>query len=101
MATDIHFEEFLYRGRPTGDARPPAWQVTLLENCGASAFDQRIIWKHHTLSMQQAEAAGWPLPDIIAAINADLLQECETLRLQNKSFREYMTEHGITLPVNT
>lgn len=76
----VHFEEFLYRGRPKDDARGPAWHVVLMENTGPSEIHGRPQWQHHTLNMAQAQAAGWPLPAILSAINVDMLKELETLR---------------------
>lgn len=76
----LHFEEFLYRGRPEGDPREPAWHVVLLENLGTSTVSKQAHYERHTLNMAQAEAAGYPLPKLIADINAEALKEIERLR---------------------
>ncbi len=84
----VHFEEFLYRGRSEGDTREPAWHVVLLENVGTSDLHKQTVWHHHTLNIAQAEAAGWPLPEIIKTINIDALKECELLRREVIELRQ-------------
>jgi hypothetical protein len=74
----IYVHEFLYRGRAPGSTEPPAWHLIL----ASDAKDEmgRNVAPGPALSMAQATAAGWGLPEIVAAINADLLAEAETLR---------------------
>jgi hypothetical protein len=74
----VHLEEFLYRGRPEGGDEPPAWHVVLLSVADDGLGGKSLA--HKTLSMAQAEEAGWPLPTIIDAINTDALKEIERLR---------------------
>lgn len=77
----IHIHEFLYRGRPEGSAEEPAWHLIVAsigkDNFGSPTRAER------TLNMAQAKEAGWELPKIIAAINADLMRECEALKAVN------------------
>lgn len=81
-----YFYEFLYRGRPEGSVEAPAWHVVL----GASGNDTfgRPYHDEATLSVAQAEAAGWALPTVLAAINTDALKEVERLRLENAELHE-------------
>lgn len=72
----IYVEEFLYRGRAPEAADPPAWHLQLT-SVGTDDFGAPIR-STRTLNMSQAAEAGWALPDIIAAINADALREVET-----------------------
>ena len=73
----VHIHEFLYRGRE-GSAEPPAWHLTLAST-GENDFGEPVR-SERTLNMTQAADAGWDLPDIIAAINADALVEIEGKR---------------------
>src|SRR3954454_8329019 len=71
----IYVEEFLYRGRAPDAAEPPAWHLQLT-SLGTDDFGAPIR-STRTLNMSQAAEAGWALPEIIAAINADALREVE------------------------
>ena len=78
MAIFIH--EFLYRGRPEGAAEPPAWHLTLVST-GTNDFGETVR-SEKTLTMAEAQAAGWDLPEIIAAINAETLIELDAKRAE-------------------
>ena len=71
----IHIDEFLYRGRPEGSAVPPAWHVKLV-SLGTDDFGEPTRTEK-TLSMAQAVEAGFDLPGILAAINAELLADLD------------------------
>lgn len=77
----VYVEEFLYRGRPPNDLRPPAWHIVLFENVGESEVDKQPHYRSHTLNVTQAEAAGYPLPKLIDAINSEALKEIERMRV--------------------
>lgn len=86
-----YFYEFLYRGRPPGSAEQPAWQVTL----GAvipDPFGGAATFQTQTLNMQQAEKAGWALPEIIAAINADMLAKIDSEKEELERLRTRVTQ---------
>jgi hypothetical protein len=74
----LYVYEFFYRGRAPGSAEPPAWHLIL----ASDAKDEfgRTPPPGLAMSMAQAKAAGWGLPEIVKAINADLLAEAEALR---------------------
>jgi hypothetical protein len=74
----IYIEEFLFRGRAPGEAREPAWHVTLAEEVEIEGIGQRRFTRQ--LGVAAAAAAGWTLPDVIAAINAEALAEAEAGR---------------------
>ncbi len=75
----IYIEEFLWRGRPEGDAREPAWHV-VLGSAGTDAFGRPFRDLTAPLTPDGAKALGYDLPAILAAINTETLRECEALR---------------------
>lgn len=83
---DVYVEEFLYRGRPPGDDREPSWHLILgaasTDGFGESRVDTRV------LNVAQAGAAGWGLPEIIAAINDEALAEVEAKRAEKVVLEE-------------
>lgn len=82
----IYFYEFLYRGRPSGSIEEPAWHVVLaadsVDAFGAKSHTER------TLNMVQAQEAGWALPQILSAINADILAQNTLLAKQVEELTE-------------
>jgi hypothetical protein len=81
----IYVDEFLYRGRAPGSAEPPAWHLTL-GSAGEDDFG-RPVTSTRTLSVGEAEAAGWHLPAVIAEINAMLAVEIEARRSEVNDLR--------------
>ena len=82
MTTRI--DEFLYRGKPAGQA--PAWHV-VLANEVSDGMGGTITALKGPLNMTQAEDAGFPLPVIIASINSELLKNNELLRAENTAVK--------------
>jgi hypothetical protein len=82
----VHIHEFLYRGRPEGSAEPPGWHLTLV-SLGENDFGEPAR-SERTLNMAEAKAAGWGLPEVIAAINADVLADLERTRADMVVLRE-------------
>lgn len=70
----MYLEEFLYRGRAPDDPREPAYHVILGE-VGQDGFGQRTIALSPALTPDQAREAGFPLPAIVEAVNADLMDQ--------------------------
>lgn len=71
--------EFLYRGADPGDPdAAPAWHVIMRALPGENWPGERMF------NMDQAVAAGFELPDLIAGINAAALAQADrlTARLQ-------------------
>jgi hypothetical protein len=81
----IYIDEFLYRGRAPGSAEEPAWHL-VLASAGEDDFG-RPTRAVRTLGMAEARAAGWGLPEVIAAINAGLAAEIETKRSEVEALR--------------
>lgn len=67
--------EFLYRGQPAGGDDAPAWHLKI-ESREKNAMG-KVVPHEQTFNMEQAKKAGWDLPKIIAAINADALVELD------------------------
>ena len=71
----VHIHEFLSRaGRRDRPNRPPG---TRRSSAPASTILAREVRSERTLNMAQAREAGWDLPEIIAALNAELLVELD------------------------
>lgn len=88
----VHVHEFLYRGRPEGSDAPPAWHLTLVST-GVNDFGETVR-SEKTLNMAQAAEAGWRLPDIIAAINTDLMAELDGRRDEIAGLKSKLDEAG-------
>jgi len=67
--------EFLYRGRAPGAAEPPAWHVMLAQSVTPPGGGPAQVVASGALSPAQAEAAGFPLPTLLAAINASIMAD--------------------------
>lgn len=67
--------EFLFRGRPPGDAQPPAWHVVLGQAVALPGEPAPQVVLSAALTPTQAEAAGFPLPALLEAINADVMAD--------------------------
>lgn len=91
----IFVEEFLYRGREPGSAEPPAWHLQLT-SLGTDDFGDPIR-ATRTLNMAQAEAAGWPLPQILSAINAEVMRAAEAARLRTEELEARLAEQEADL----
>lgn len=65
--------EFLYRGRAPGDAEPPAYHLILGTMKAPPFSDVEELATSDTMNVEQAIAAGYPLTEILAEINADTL----------------------------
>lgn len=78
MSGKYYVEEFLYRGRPSGDPRSADWHLVV----GIDGIDPsgRPYPPMPIMSSSQAIAAGWPLPEVLAAINAETLDALVSAR---------------------
>lgn len=85
MTQSIYVDEFLFRGRPANSADAPAWHVQL----GVQQDDGfgGLTTSFKLFNMADAEAAGWPLPAIISAINADTLKISEQLTVDKTALQ--------------
>ncbi|MGU3387300.1 hypothetical protein ACLBYG_22510 [Methylobacterium sp. D53M] len=81
MARAIHIEEFLWRGRPAGSDQPAAWHIRLMATGGVDDFNAPIpAVVSDPMTPEQAAAAGFPLPVILAAINTEALAQVANLQ---------------------
>ncbi|MGU3386941.1 hypothetical protein ACLBYG_20690 [Methylobacterium sp. D53M] len=81
MARAIHIEEFCWRGRPEGSDQPADWHIRLMATGGMDDFNKPIpAALSDPMTPEQAAAAGFPLPTIFAAINADALAQVTSLQ---------------------
>lgn len=71
--------EFLFRGRRRGDPEPPAWSLQL-GAVQSNPFGKDTVVLSECMSMERAKAMGWDLPQVLSAINADLVGEVEKVR---------------------
>ena len=79
---DKWIEEFTYRGRPPGNTQPSGWHLVIGEIVDAFGAEKPIV--SHTMTMAQAKALGWDLPQIVASINGQALAEIEDLRAEKE-----------------
>lgn len=77
----VYLDEFLYRGRPEGSDQPPAYHV-ILGSVTRDGFGKTVVTTSDALTPEQAEAAGFPLPAALAAINAGAMAENALLRAE-------------------
>lgn len=96
----IFLYEFLYRGRPGGSAEPPAWHL-ILGSATVNDFGKSQIAAGDAMSVTQAKEAGWGLPEIVAAINADVLVETEAQRVLNVAQAAKISEQAEALEQQT
>lgn len=81
MARAVHIEEFVYRGRPAGSDQPGSWHIRLMAMGGSDDFGGPIpAALSDPLTPEDAAARGYPLPEVLAAINADALAQVTALR---------------------
>lgn len=73
--------EFLYRGRAPGSSQPAAYHVILAQEIALPGQPAQTAIGH-AMTPEQAEAAGYPLPDLLSAINAAAMAERDALRQQ-------------------
>lgn len=73
----LYVSEFLFRGHEPAGGAAPAWHLVLGQS-GSDAFGAPLP-DGPVMTMQQAEAAGYDLPAVIAAINTAALAEAERL----------------------
>ncbi|SDA33622.1 hypothetical protein SAMN02799622_05574 [Methylobacterium sp. UNC378MF] len=73
--SDLFLYEFLYRGRPPGDPQPPAWHVVLAQVVTLPGGGPAQVVASVALSPTQAEAAGFPLPALLSAIDGAVLAD--------------------------
>lgn len=89
----IFLEEFLYRGRPPDATEPPAYHV-VLGDVVRDAFGRTLLTTSGALTPDQAAAAGFPLPAVIAAIDAGLMAENAALRGELDALRREIAQPG-------
>jgi hypothetical protein len=65
--------EFLYRGPIAAEKRPSAWHVIIAEEY--TSFGETKLNTKGPMTPDQSAAAGFPLSDILAEINATALSE--------------------------
>lgn len=75
----LYLYEFLYRGRPPGDAEASAYHVVLAA-AGTDAFGQATTAIGPAMTPDQARAKGFDLPAIVAAINTEVMAENAALK---------------------
>lgn len=84
MATKakMYVEEFLFRGRSTGDERPTGWHVIL----GIEGTDPLGRAHPHLgpLNSEQAIERGWDIPDVLADIDAQMMEDLEIERAKTR-----------------
>lgn len=76
----LYIYEFLYRGRAPGSVEKPAWHLILASDMKDELG--REPQPGFAMTMEQAKAKGFGLPEIVGAINAEILGEVETLRAE-------------------
>lgn len=91
----VHIHEFLYRGQPENSGEPPAWHLTLV-SAGANDFGE-VVRSEKTLNMAQAAEAGWGLPEVIAAINSELMAELDGKREEIAGLKAKLAEGERTI----
>ena len=72
MSTYLH--EFLFRGRAPGSAEPPAWHVILAQDVTPPGGVAQTILGG-ALTPEQAEAAGYALPEILAGLDTAVMAD--------------------------
>lgn len=101
--TNLHIEEFLYRGRPTSGTHPdvgrePAYHLIVAET-GTDQFGQPFCRNSPPLTPEQAAKLGFTLPKIIAAINADLMNAHADLKARHAAL-EQKVEEGVNVQID-
>lgn len=95
---EFWIEEFLYRGRPKGDERPPAYHVVLGHKM-IDGFNRPHLSLSDPMTPEQAEAMGYSLPTLLESINKDLMVEIESLKTahadKDKAITELHTQIGL------
>jgi hypothetical protein len=86
--SEPYLYEFLYRGRPTGSAEPPAWHVVVGQQVQPPGAAEPQFVSSAALTPAQAEAAGFPLSDILSGINAAALSACEAAQADAAAARQ-------------
>lgn len=80
---EVWIEEFLFRGRPPsgpGSDQPPAWHVVVGKQADSPLDPGNMVRKTFgPYSIEQAEAEGWPLPQVLAEINAEAVKRVNEL----------------------
>lgn len=71
--SEPYLYEFLYRGRPAGSAEPPAWHVVIGQHVTPPGAAEAQFVASGPLTPAQADAAGFPLPAVLAGIDAAAL----------------------------
>lgn len=76
----VWLDEFLFRGRPPDSEEPMAWHINVLATSTDAFGEETVSMRQY--DMTTAEKAGYPLPDIIAGINTEVMKDCEKLRAE-------------------
>lgn len=100
--TNIHIEEFLVRGRPIEGEHPDVgreltYHVVLAET-GRDQFGNPFCHTSPPMTPEQAAKLGFPLPKIIAAINADLMNAHADLKVKHAAL-EQKIEDGVNVQI--
>lgn len=96
MTIEKWVEEFLWRGRPSTSTQPSAYHL-VIGSIGDETLNKPIL--SDPMTPAQAEAAGFPLPEIISAINAIVMQERDTA-LADKAVAESERDEAIAAKVS-
>ena len=73
--SDVFLYEFLYRGRPGGEARAASWHVILGQFVTPPGGGAGQFVASAALTPAQAAAAGFPLERVLAGMEAAALAE--------------------------
>ncbi|HVI28872.1 hypothetical protein [Hansschlegelia sp.] len=87
-----YVEEFVYRGRPPSSELQPAWHVRLGSETPSAFGGEPTIELTQPMMVTEAEAAGWPLDDILGAVAAAATVRADTLAAQLAAAREAADE---------
>lgn len=74
--------EFLWRGRPSGSAEAPAYHVILARDA-TDGFGGTTTSLSPAMTPDQAAAAGFAMPAILADLNLALVSEASALKVSN------------------
>ena len=95
MAAEIFVQEFLYRGQPSDNAVGSSFHV-VLGAADTDAFGNEKISLNGPMTPDQAAAQGYPLPALLAAINAGLLSQVTALQAEVAALQSQLPGSGTT-----
>lgn len=78
----FYLYEFLYRSWALGAGKSDAYHVILAQDVAMPGQDHPHTVVGPPMTPEQAEAAGYPLPDLLSAINGAAMAERDALRQQ-------------------